>query len=510
VPRVTPVSLIRFGALAWGFALALCLTLAGPARAVTLPDTIGLFRPDAPAGTNTFFLRNANSLGPPANTIAGFGANGDEAVIGDWNGDGITTIGVFRSQSPAGTNTFFLRDSNTLGPPDITIEGIGVAGDLPIVGDWDGNGTTTIGLFRPNSPPGSNTFFLWNSNTLGPPDITIEGIGVAGDLPIVGDWDGTGTTTIGLLRSNSPPGSNTFFLWNSNTLGQPDITVAGVGASGDVPIAGDWDGTGTTTIGLFRQDEPTGTNTFFLWNTNVLGAPDVTIAGFGAVGDHPVAGQFVAAGGVSLTTLGTAYTQNFDTLPSFGSATWTNDATIPGWYHARTGTGTTIVANDGTNNAGNLYCYGTGTATDRALGSVGSGGATAGDFFWGVRLVNNTGSTITSLDVSYTGEQWRNGAAAAQTVTFSYLVGSPAVTGSLAEFQSTGVAVPSLDFTSPITGGVAGALNGNLAANRTVLTFSITGLSIPTGTEVMLRWSDPDHAGVDHGLAIDDFSVTPN
>ena len=41
------------------------------------------------------------------------------------------------------------------------------------------------------------------------------------------------------------------------------------------------------------------------------------------------------------------------------------------------------------------------------------------------------------------------------------------------------------------------------------LTHTITGLSISNGTEVMLRWSDPDHTGADHGLAIDDFSVTP-
>jgi len=172
-----------------------------------------------------------------------------------------------------------------------------------------------------------------------------------------------------------------------------------------------------------------------------------------------------AAGGVSLTTLGTAYTQNFDTLPATGSATFTNDSTIPGWYSARTGTGTTIVANDGSSNAGNLYSYGTGTATDRALGSLGSGNAAIGNLFWGVRLVNNTGSTITSLDVSYTGEQWRNSAAAAQTISFSYLVGSPSVTGSLAEFQSAGVAVSSLDFTSPITGGAAAALNEALLSS---------------------------------------------
>jgi hypothetical protein len=194
------------------------------------------------------------------------------------------------------------------------------------------------------------------------------------------------------------------------------------------------------------------------------------------------------------------------------SATWTNNSTIPGWYHARTGTGTTIVANDGSSNAGNLYSYGTGTATDRALGSVGSGNTAVGNLFWGVRLQNNTGATITSLDVAYIGEQWRNGGGTglAQTVTFSYLIGAPAVTGTLAEFQSAGLAVPALNFTSPVFSTTAATLNGNLDANRTALGFTISGLNIPNGTEVMLRWSDPDHPNNDHGLAIDDLSVTPH
>ncbi len=74
---------------------------------------------------------------------------------------------------------------------------------------------------------------------------------------------------------------------------------------------------------------------------------------------------------ISITTLPTTITQDFNTLISSGSATWTNNSTLTGWYHARTGTGTTIVANDGSSNAGNLYSYGTGTNTERALGSIG-------------------------------------------------------------------------------------------------------------------------------------------
>jgi len=41
--------------------------------------------------------------------------------------------------------TWLLRNSNTPGAPDITIS-YGAAGDVPVVGDWDGNNTTTIGV----------------------------------------------------------------------------------------------------------------------------------------------------------------------------------------------------------------------------------------------------------------------------------------------------------------------------------------------------------------------------
>ncbi len=195
---------------------------------------------------------------------------------------------------------------------------------------------------------------------------------------------------------------------------------------------------------------------------------------------------------LSITSLPTTVNENFNTLPTSGSATWINNSTLPGWYHARTGSGTTIVADDGNNTAGALYSYGTGTNSDRALGSLGSN--TVGDMYWGLLLTNNSGTTITSMDVSFTGEQWRNGAAGAQTLSFSYLIGA-GLTGSLAEFQSAGTNVTDLDFSSPITGGTGGPLNGNVLPNRTAKSFTILNLNVVNGQSILLRWSDPNHAG---------------
>jgi hypothetical protein len=105
-------------------------------------------------------------------------------------------------------------------------------------------------------------------------------IGVGVPPPAAG-----GTDTIGLFRATG----SSFFLRNTNSLGAPDMTVASYGAPGDLPIVGDWDGNGTITIGLYRPS----TSTFYLRNSNSWGAPDISVNyGDGPGGDIPVAGDW--------------------------------------------------------------------------------------------------------------------------------------------------------------------------------------------------------------------------
>lgn len=211
---------------------------------------------------------------------------------------------------------------------------------------------------------------------------------------------------------------------------------------------------------------------------------------------------------VSFTPGNLTRSENLDGLPASGSPVFNQNSTIPGLYAERTGTGTTIVAGTGSSNAGALNSFG--TDSDRALGSVGSGNAAAGHFTYGYRLKNETGSVITALTVSYNSEQWRNSAAPdPQIVPFSYLISASAIettTPGGGAVPPNYVAVPELNFSNSVSGGTAGAIDGN--ANRQAKSYTISGLSIPSGSEIMLRWYDPDHTGSDHGLAIDDLVVT--
>ncbi len=207
---------------------------------------------------------------------------------------------------------------------------------------------------------------------------------------------------------------------------------------------------------------------------------------------------------ISLTTLGSASTQNFDTLSNVAGST-TNNLTIPGWFMTESGGGARdneqYAVDTGNSNAGDTNSYGATASTDRALGSLRSGSLIS---TFGACFTNNTGAAISSLDVTYTGEEWRLGTAArTDQINFEYSTdATDLVTG-------TWAGIAALNFVTPDT-VTTGIKNGNAAADRSALSTTISSLTIANGATFWMRWTDPDATGADDGLAVDDFSLTPN
>jgi hypothetical protein len=108
-------------------------------------------------------------------------------VVGDWNGDGFATVGVFPHAKG-------IRNSSSAGTADVSV-GFGACTDIPVTRNWDGSGGTTIGVWHPSA----QYFYLSNSNTSGHSDYVFQ-YGSAGDVPVTGDSDGYGATTIGVGR----------------------------------------------------------------------------------------------------------------------------------------------------------------------------------------------------------------------------------------------------------------------------------------------------------------------
>ena len=180
----------------------------------------------------TWTLRDSATGGSPTRQF-NYGLPTDIPIMGDWNGNGVKTPGVVRG------NCWLLRNSLSGGPADIQFS-YGAVGDVPVVGDWTGGGRDLPGVVR-----GGRTWYLRNSLTGGPAQTSFA-FGAPGDVPVVGDWDGNGRDSVGVVR-----GGRSWYLRNSTTGGGAQISVT-FGAAGDVPVVGDWDGNGRDSVGVVR------------------------------------------------------------------------------------------------------------------------------------------------------------------------------------------------------------------------------------------------------------------
>ena len=226
-------------------------------RSTATNSTVGVFR------SGVFYLKDSNSAGNADNTFV-YGAVTDVPITGDWTGQGKDTAGIFRN------GTFFLRNSNTAGNADNSFA-YGAAGDSPLVGHWTtGQTGDSVGVFR------SGMFFLKNSNSAGNADNTFT-YGATGDTPLVGDWTGQGKDTVGVFRQG------VFYLRNSNSAGNAD-NVFTYGAATDIPVI--WHHDGNDTVGVFRS------GTFYLKNDNSAGNAD-NVFTYGAATDTPLDGKWI-------------------------------------------------------------------------------------------------------------------------------------------------------------------------------------------------------------------------
>ncbi len=227
---------------------------------------------------NLFFLDlNGNHLWDAGiDTVFAFGAPTDLPVIGDWNGDGVDDVGVRRN------NLFFLDlNGNRVWEPGIdTVFAFGASADLPVIGDWNGDGADDVGVRR------NNLFYIdLNGNRVWEPGVDmVFAFGAPADLPVIGDWNGDGVDDVGVRRNNL------FYIdINGNRVWEPGVDgVFAFGANTDLPVIGDWNGDGFDDFGVRRN------NLFFLdlngnlaWNVGIDG-----VFPFGVSSDTPLAGKW--------------------------------------------------------------------------------------------------------------------------------------------------------------------------------------------------------------------------
>jgi len=180
-------------------------------------------------------------LSSPISTFY-FGNPGDLPFMGDWDGDGLATPGLYRQSD----GFVYVRDSNTQGIADREFF-FGNPGDVPLVGDFDGDGQDSVSIWRPSEA----RIYVINElgadgGGLGAADFSFL-FGNPSDTPFVGDFDGDGIDTVGLYRQST----GFVYFRDSLTTGTADLSFY-FGNPGDQILVGDWDGDGDDTVGVYR------------------------------------------------------------------------------------------------------------------------------------------------------------------------------------------------------------------------------------------------------------------
>jgi len=210
---------------------------------------------------------------------------------------------------------------------------------------------------------------------------------------------------------------------------------------------------------------------------------------------------------VTITSVGTPYTQNFDSLSNDTTFATPHAMGLNGWAIFEKGSSGAVdqqyKVSNGSRNNGETYSYGDSSLTDRALGSLASGTNLPS---FGVVFKNSTGANITDLTITYKGEQWRSGDTSAASLDSLILEYSTSATG-INDTAASWNPVYSLMLNSiNLATVVVGSLNGNIAPNTNTKTGTISVL-IPDGAKLSLRWRDINKSGSDDGLAIDDLTI---
>ncbi|WP_435005234.1 aryl-sulfate sulfotransferase [Tundrisphaera lichenicola] len=240
-------------------------------KSEALPTSdLSVFRPS----TGTWY--DATIGGVIVTNAQQWGLPGDIPVPGDYDGDGKDDLAVFRPSN--GKWYVYTATGQVL----LFGQQWGLTGDIPSTGDFDGDGKDDLAVFRPSI----SSWYIYT--TTGQVLMYGQQWGLAGDKPEVGDFDGDGQADLAVLR---PSNGN----WYIRTVdGQILVNGARWGLSEDIPIPGDFNGDGKDDLAVFRPSNSQ-------WYIQSITGPVIAYGQqWGLTGDIPSTGDFSGDGKADL------------------------------------------------------------------------------------------------------------------------------------------------------------------------------------------------------------------
>jgi subtilisin-like proprotein convertase family protein len=195
-------------------------------------------------------------------------ARSDVPVPGDYDGDGRGDFAVWR---PVDGGWYIAYAS---GGATVIPWGSGALGDVPVPSDYDGDGRADFAVWR----PGDGGWYIYYAS--GGATVIPWGSGALADVPVPGDYDGDGWTDFGIWR----PGDGTWYI--DHASGNISAVQWGWGPENDIPVPGDYDGDGRADFAVWRP----GDGIWYVWYAK--GGVTAVQWGSGALGDVPVPGDY--------------------------------------------------------------------------------------------------------------------------------------------------------------------------------------------------------------------------
>jgi hypothetical protein len=211
---------------------------------------------------------------------------------------------------------------------------------------------------------------------------------------------------------------------------------------------------------------------------------------------------------INISSPAFVYDQAFNDLnTNYPTHTWGNNLHVPGWYAVRgvDGLFSRYTIGNGSSHVGGLYVLGNPGSSERALGSL-STDDSMGDIAYGVLFKNETGVTLYGIELSYHGEQWRDTNEDAQTIALGYLINASMESHPLNIMSNSFTPVPAGNLTTSGDSDITNELDGN--TNPVIITNLSIPIELPDDHEIFIRFFDPNDAGYDKIMAVDNFSAS--
>jgi len=281
---------------------------------------LAVFRP----ATGTWFVLPSHSGYSYADALTyQWGKGGDAALAGDFDGDLRTDLAVYRPQGLFGAapapNWNIRYSSNQFDPSTATSYPFPtIRFDpqfVPVLADFSGDGKQDFAVYSPSRGEWNIIFTSVSMPGGGGPLGSMQW-GLPGDVTVPADFDGDGKADLAVWR----PSTGTWYLrYSSNGYSVPGSASIQWGLPGDVPQPIDFDGDKKTDLVVWRPSEG---RWYILYAST--GFTQWTSYQWGLPGDVPVANDFDGDGRADLAVWrpsnGTWYLLTSSTLYRYDSA----------------------------------------------------------------------------------------------------------------------------------------------------------------------------------------------